>query len=631
MQPTTNRPSTYPLHMYAQFFGLKQEPFSIAPDPRYLFMSKRHREALAHLLYGLNGGGGFVLLSGEIGAGKTTVCRCFLEQIPKRTNVAYIFNPKLTVNELLKSVCDEFSVAYPAQGPGPATVKDYLDPLNEFLLKTHAVGQNNVLIIDEAQMLSADVLEQLRLLTNLETNERKLLQIVLIGQPELRTMLARPELEQLAQRVIARFHLKALSDTESTQYIRHRLAVAGMTRGLPFDRQAIERVHVLARGIPRRINLLCDRAMLGAYARGTHRIGREIVDRAALEVFGRSEPVAGGRPQPQRVALLAAGIALVAAAAFYVGYMLTPDRAARAPVAAAAASGVRPAASGPRAGAASALAQPAPTAAAASAPPVGANVSSVAAAAAPASAPLAGATVVAAAGVAAPAMAMPAARPAVPASASKPAAPLRFLAAGDLKTAFGAGVHDEKTAWRELAPLWNLEAASSEPCEAAQRQQVRCFKSGSTIEFVRKLGRPGIVNLRDDSNRTVHALLTGLTDQTATLQMGGVSQTVSLISFAKLWQGDFGTYWKVPPGYAGSVADGDSSPAVEHLAAQLARLAGEREPVGKQTMNAALRTKVARFQSTHGIKAVGTAGPTTFMQLNRATGVDEPWLRIDAP
>ena len=180
--------------MYAQFFGLNQEPFSIAPDPRYLFMSRRHREALAHLLYGLNGGGGFVLLSGEIGAGKTTVCRCFLEQIPKNCNVAYIFNPKLTVLELLKSICDEFGIAVAPQGGGSATVKDYTDPLNEFLLKTHAAGQNNVLIIDEAQMLSADVLEQLRLLTNLETTERKLLQIILIGQPELRTMLARPEL-----------------------------------------------------------------------------------------------------------------------------------------------------------------------------------------------------------------------------------------------------------------------------------------------------------------------------------------------------------------------------------------------------------------------------------------------------
>src|ERR1700712_4022318 len=157
--------------MYAAFFGLKHEPFSIAPDPRYLFMSERHREALAHLLYGVNGGGGFVLLSGEIGAGKTTVCRCFLEQIPRRTNVAYIFNPKLTVLELLMSICEEFGIPPPEVGVGEAraTVKNSLDPLNDFLLKTHAVGQNNVLIIDEAQMLSAEVLEQLRLLTNLET------------------------------------------------------------------------------------------------------------------------------------------------------------------------------------------------------------------------------------------------------------------------------------------------------------------------------------------------------------------------------------------------------------------------------------------------------------------------------
>src|SRR3954469_14483901 len=258
--------------MYAKFFGLRQEPFSIAPDPRYLFMSERHREALAHLLYGVGGGGGFVLLSGEIGAGKTTVCRCFLEQIPKRCNVAYIFNPKLTVMELLKTVCDEFHIPTPgADGPAP-TVKTYVDALNGYLLRTHAVGQNNVLIIDEAQMLSADVLEQLRLLTNLETSERKLLQIILIGQPELRTLLARPDLEQLAQRVIARFHLKALSEVETTQYIQHRLSVSGMTRSMPFDPPALQRIHELTRGVPRRINLLCDRVMLGAYAHSRHNI-----------------------------------------------------------------------------------------------------------------------------------------------------------------------------------------------------------------------------------------------------------------------------------------------------------------------------------------------------------------------
>ena len=275
--------------MYVEYFGLKQAPFSIAPDPHYLFMSERHREALAHLLYGLGGGGGFVLLTGEIGAGKTTVCRCFLEQIPKRCNVAYIFNPKLTVVELMRSVCDEFLVPYPHRRPGTATVTDYLDPLNAFLLRTHGVGQNNVLIIDEAQNLSADVLEQLRLMTNLETHERKLLQIILIGQPELRDMVAQPGLQQLAQRVIARFHLEALSEDETAHYIRHRLAVAGMTGPVPFPADSLKRIHRLCRGVPRRINLLCDRALLGAYAGGKVVVDRHIIDKAAREVFDASE------------------------------------------------------------------------------------------------------------------------------------------------------------------------------------------------------------------------------------------------------------------------------------------------------------------------------------------------------
>jgi general secretion pathway protein A len=280
-------PTQYHPPMYAKFFGLTAEPFSIAPDPHYLFMSERHREALAHLLYGASGGGGFVLLTGEIGAGKTTVCRCFLEQIPKRCNVAYIFNPKLTVPELLQSVCDEFRIPYPAvaQGQAPLSVKDYLDPINQFLLRTHAIGCNNILIVDEAQHLSVEVLEQLRLLTNLETNERKLLQVILIGQPELRGILARPELEQLAQRVIARFHLEALSELETSRYIRHRLNVAGMTQLRPFDTKVRERIHVLTRGVPRRINLLCDRAMLGAYAAGKTEIDVAMINRAASEVF----------------------------------------------------------------------------------------------------------------------------------------------------------------------------------------------------------------------------------------------------------------------------------------------------------------------------------------------------------
>jgi general secretion pathway protein A len=275
--------------MYAKYFGLQREPFSIAPDPKFLFMSERHREALAHLMYGVRrSGGGFVLLTGEIGAGKTTVCRCLLSQMPKRCNVAYIFNPKLSALELLQTVCEEFHVPIERKTEGPVTAKDYIDNFNQFLLRTHAVGMNNVLIVDEAQNLEPDTLEQLRLLTNLETDERKLLQIVLIGQPELRDLLGRPELEQVAQRIIARYHLNALSLRETVGYLRHRLAVAGLVKALPFSKGAMKRIHERARGVPRRINLLADRALLGAYSKSEASVDAATVDQAANEVFGES-------------------------------------------------------------------------------------------------------------------------------------------------------------------------------------------------------------------------------------------------------------------------------------------------------------------------------------------------------
>jgi general secretion pathway protein A len=308
--------------MYAAFFGLKQEPFSIAPDPRLLFMSEQHREALAHLLYGVQGGGGFVLLTGEIGTGKTTVCRSFLDQVPPHVNLAYIFNPKLTVLELLETVCHEFGVAVTLPAQRPATVKDYLDPLNAFLLRSHGEGRNNVLVIDEAQNLSAEVLEQLRLLTNLETSERKLLQIILIGQPELRDMLARPELEQLAQRVIARYHLRALGAAESEQYVRHRLEMCGLQRPLPFDAAALKRVHAASGGVPRRINLLCDRAMLGAYASGDGHVTRRVVNEAAAEVFPKL-PRTGALGWPRSV--LAGVVGLVAGAGLLAAVTRAPQ------------------------------------------------------------------------------------------------------------------------------------------------------------------------------------------------------------------------------------------------------------------------------------------------------------------
>jgi general secretion pathway protein A len=269
--------------MYQSHFGLKEAPFSIAPNPRYLYMSQRHQEALAHLLYGLGGDGGFVLLTGEVGAGKTTICRCLLEQIPESCDVAYIFNPKLTSRELLSTICVEFHIEIP---PRNNSVKVFIDCINAYLLDAHARGRNTVLIIDEAQNLAPDVLEQMRLLTNLETNQRKLLQIILIGQPELATMLERQELRQLAQRIVARYHLGPLSKPEVAAYVGHRLEVSGGARQLIPEALAGS-LYRLSRGVPRVINVLCDRALLGAFTKGRDRVSRSILTQAANEVFYR--------------------------------------------------------------------------------------------------------------------------------------------------------------------------------------------------------------------------------------------------------------------------------------------------------------------------------------------------------
>jgi general secretion pathway protein A len=268
--------------MYAAYFGLTERPFSLAPDPRYLYLSDAHREALAHLLYGIGEGGSFVQLTGEVGTGKTTVCRALLEQLPADVDVAMIFNPRLTSVELLGAVCDELRVPYPA---GTTSLKVLVDALSQALLDAHAKGRRTVLIIDEAQNLSARVLEEVRLLTNLETTTQKLLQVVLIGQPELAELLARRNLRQLSQRVTARYHLRSFSEEESQRYIQHRMEIAGQRQPI-FTKQAVRAAHRLARGIPRLLNTICDRALLGAYATGQTRVKEAVVRRAAKEVLG---------------------------------------------------------------------------------------------------------------------------------------------------------------------------------------------------------------------------------------------------------------------------------------------------------------------------------------------------------
>ena len=317
--------------MYLEHYGLAEPPFSITPDPRFVFLSERHRDALAHLLFGIGqgGGGGFVQLTGEVGTGKTTLSRLLLEQLPADTRVALVLNPRQDPVELLRTACEELGIEVPPADR--ASSKALVDALNAYLLRAHAEGLRVVLIVDEAQDLSVETLEQVRLLTNLETDTQKLLQVILLGQPELRDLLARQDLRQLAQRITARFHLTPLDAHETAQYLRHRYRVAGGTR-FPFDKGAERRIHAHAGGVPRLVNVIAERALLAGYAHDMPSIDARTVDRAAREAL----PAASR--QRTAPALAVAGIALLALVAVFAWPRLRPAPAGTAPVAAATAT-----------------------------------------------------------------------------------------------------------------------------------------------------------------------------------------------------------------------------------------------------------------------------------------------------
>jgi general secretion pathway protein A len=286
--------------MYASYFGLSDNPFAITPDPRFLFLSARHTEALAHLLYGVTESGGFIQLTGEVGTGKTTLVRTLLEKLPDNVDAALIINPRVSVLEFLRSICRELDIDWKQN----QTPQDLIDTLNAHLLKAHEKGRRVVLIVDEAQGLSAEVLEQVRLLTNLETRQQKLLQIILVGQPELRELLARTELRQLAQRITGRYHLTPLSRAETGAYVNHRLTVSGAMAPI-FTGSALRSLQRISGGIPRLINIICDRALLGAYTQELRQVDGPLLRRASKEVLGE-------KPRKvvswQRTALIAGGV-----------------------------------------------------------------------------------------------------------------------------------------------------------------------------------------------------------------------------------------------------------------------------------------------------------------------------------
>jgi general secretion pathway protein A len=553
--------------MYTSFFGLSEKPFAITPDPRYLYLSERHAEALAHLLYGINESGGFIQLTGEVGTGKTTVVRTLLSRIPHHADVAVILNPRVTPVEFLLTICEELGV--PLEAADRDSVKQMVDALNRRLLSAHAEGRRVIVIVDEAQNLSAEVLEQVRLLTNLETATQKLLQIILIGQPELRELLDRTDLRQLAQRITGRYHLKPLSREETLHYVRHRLRVAGAS-GEIFTPAALREVHRLASGIPRVINVCCDRALLGAYTQEQRTLGPALVRRAAGEVYGR-------RFAPRWLrwtagALLLAGAAAAAFAGF--GYWQRQFSELRAAVkAASGAVHSRPATN----------AHPAATAPAAQA---------------------------------------------LPSAASPPPVSINaLLAANEADTG-------DVAAFRRLLSLWGTAMVNDrDPCGQAERAGLACLEQRGAWAEVRALNRPAILTLTDDKGQRHRVVLSGLDDQFATLDLGEHSVRVPLDELSRDWFGEFTVVWKPKTTHTRLLTVGMRGDEVRWLRRSLNALYGAAsDPEHGDLYDEELAIAVQNFQREHRLNVDGIAGLQTQVVLDTALAEPgSPLLMHDAP
>ncbi len=553
--------------MYLEHFKLTERPFSITPDPRFLYMSARHREALAHLLYGLGEGGGFVQLTGEVGTGKTTICRCLLEQVPENVDIALVLNPKVTSTELIATVCDELGIEYPA---GATSIKALTDVLNRYLLDAYARGRRTVLILDEAQNLSADVLEQVRLLTNLETSTQKLLQIVLIGQPELRSLLAREDMRQLSQRVTARYHLDPISREEAGAYIRHRLQICGTTQPV-FSKRSVDRIQQLSGGIPRLINVLCDRSMLGAYVEGKVQVDPKVVKKAAREVLAEDDN-SGERGG----GLKWATAALVLLVLLGLAVVLQPWQRTETTASVPAAEAEKPAEIVTQA-----LVEP---------------VIDVDELADEAQAQL----------------------PAEPEAEPEPEP--RTLAALLLETDSSS----YRAAWTELFSLWSVELpASVKPdfCDFAKQYGLLCMLEQGNWNTLRQFNRPVILQLATADGRRVPVVLQYLDDSIAEVIIGNELYRLAIEQVEQSWYGDYTLLLQPPPGGRLFMKIGDRGPVVSWLRQQLELAQGVKIPTADPLVfDFVLQEQVLDFQRKHGLVADGIVGKNTIIHLNTASG-----------
>jgi general secretion pathway protein A len=601
--------------MYLPFFGLSEKPFAITPDPRYLYLSERHAEALAHLLYGITEAGGFIQLTGEVGTGKTTVIRSLLAQIPKNAEIALILNPKMTAPEFLLTICEELGIGVP--NGAQDSLKDLVDILSQYLLKAHSSGKRIVLVVDEAQNLAPDVLEQVRLLTNLETNTQKLLQIILIGQPELRELLGRQELRQLAQRITGRYHLDPLSADETTAYVLHRLRVAGATTDI-FTPYALSEVYRLSGGVPRVINVICDRALLGAYTQDRHSIAANLVRHSASEVFGK-------RVSPRWVPWVAvAATALLITLAAVALWQITPIGKGSGAAQANGNAATQGTGGARRTGASPPANQPSDTTGEAG---TRGAITRASAAIADALASNGGTS------------AANEARPTVTAGAQTPnsATPAAAVQAANRTPklsellARSANETDPDSAFLKLFGLWNARyvAGNTDPCAQASKQGLECFVQRGSLAQLRIYNRPAILLLNDDLGASHQVVLSGLTDENARILLAAKTHDIGIAELSRYWFGDFIILWKPPVADPKPLTFGMKGEEVRWLRQNLQQLKGveSKQPVS-DVYDAELSTLVRNFQREHRLQVDGVAGLQTLVVLNSATATaDTPMLQ----
>lgn len=602
--------------MYPKYFGLKEPSFSIAPDPHYLFLSEQHKEALAHLLYGAGESGGFVLLTGEVGTGKTTVCRAFLEQLPEGVEVALILNPAVTANELLLNLCDEFRIPVPE---GERSVKALVDRLNVYLLDAHGKGRRPVLIIDEAQSLRPKVLEQVRLLTNLETSKHKLLQIFLIGQPELRRLLERDALRQINQRVTARFHLRPFTREETGDYIRHRVAVAGVDRPL-FTAAAIRRIYSCSGGVPRLVNILCDRALLGACVTRSSQVTPAIVKRAAREVQGES---IDDLPRPTvRPGVAAAAAFVLAMIAGWLGYAWVSDDAAA--LLADLLPGERTLlAGGPRP-----ETSPSPDGAGEGADHQGVPGSPDSLLGVSDGSADATSVGVAASGEVAPGEVAPGADGPLDGAAADALPqidPARFEPDALAETLARIAM-PESEALRLLLLRWGVEVESlpaGDPCARVASFGLRCERGQGDLGVLRLFDRPALLRVQDAGGARRFLALSALDESFGTLALPGGNELAPLDRLESVWTGDYILVWQPPPIGSALIGPGASGESVRWLRDLLAKVPASGLPASDSNYyDTELTRSVRAFQASRGLVADGIAGPRTLIQLHNA--VDLP-------